>query len=58
VKTNKTKMVLGTNDIKANIETYEKLDEKNRGYKLMRTMGWNENKGLGKRNQGIISPIK
>jgi hypothetical protein len=51
-------MVLGTNDIKANIETYEKLDEKNRGYKLMRTMGWNENKGLGKRNQGIISPIK
>lgn len=36
----------------------QKLDDSNKGHKLLQKMGWCGNKGLGKNEQGIFDPIK
>jgi calcium homeostasis ER protein len=36
----------------------QKLDNSNKGHKLLQKMGWSGNKGLGKNEQGIFDPIK
>lgn len=36
----------------------KKIDSKNIGYKLLKSMGWIEGKSLGKTNQGLLEPIK
>ncbi|CAH0489251.1 unnamed protein product [Peronospora farinosa] len=38
--------------------TERALDESNRGYRLLRQMGWRSGFGLGKHEQGIVEPIK
>lgn len=35
------------------------LDESNKGYKMLRSLGWHESQGgLGKRRQGTLTPVK
>ena len=33
------------------------IDSENKGFKLLKMMGWSEDTGLGKQQQGIIDPI-
>ena len=35
-----------------------RLPEWNRGYQLLRLMGWKEATGLGKRGEGIVDPVR
>lgn len=34
-----------------------RLDESNKGYKLLKNLGWKEGSGLGKDNSGIQQPV-
>ena len=34
-----------------------KLDETNKGFKLLKQAGWSEGKGLGAKEVGIVTPI-
>lgn len=36
----------------------QSLDIKNKGFKLLQNMGWNEGEGIGKNQQGIQKPVK
>jgi len=36
----------------------KKIDPNNIGYKLLKAMGWKEGNPLGKKNQGLLEPIK
>jgi splicing factor 4 len=34
-----------------------KLDDSNKGFKLLKQAGWTEGKGLGAKGTGIVTPI-
>ncbi|PRP80907.1 hypothetical protein PROFUN_11348 [Planoprotostelium fungivorum] len=34
------------------------IQESNKGYRMLKNMSWNEEQGLGARNQGTLDPIK
>lgn len=33
------------------------LNPENKGFKMLKAMGWSENTGLGKESQGIVAPV-
>lgn len=36
----------------------ERIDQSNKGHKLLQKMGWSGSSGLGKREQGIFNPLQ
>lgn len=44
----------GENVVSASMD--KPIDENNKGYQLLLKMGWNKNKGLGAKEQGLITP--
>ncbi len=49
--------VLGTDANAVPSSSANALTQENKGFKLLKSMGWKEGTGLGKDEQGIIGPV-
>ncbi len=38
--------------------TSEMLDESNKGFMMLKKMGWKEGVGLGRYEQGVVEPVR